>query len=237
MGVSTSRRRRPGLLADVYHGAVWGEFTPDLGVPGALTLIVLAFVPVIGTLCALRDFLASWSHRDGTGALLNVLAVVPVLGGFSKTAEMLRHARLLTASVNHTRQRGSPASAFPGTVAAMQGHSAARRPTNPFALISVTVAVLCPFVAPELGLGLVAWLTPRLALDMLTQRLVLYAVILGVPLVAIVTGHLGVRRAARWKGYSLRGGLARVGLVLGYLYFIAFGVLVALFGLVRLPGS
>jgi hypothetical protein len=102
---ATPRRRIP-LARDIWNGAVRGDYAPALGVPGAATQIALAFVPGIGTLCALRDALADWGKRDGAGVALNLLAVVPLLGGFPKTAAVLRTVQHVGRAVHVTRQRG-----------------------------------------------------------------------------------------------------------------------------------
>ncbi len=103
---ATPARRRIPLVRDVFNGAVRGDYAPQLGVPGTATQIALAFVPGIGTLCALRDALANWRRRDRIGVTLNLLALVPVAGGFPKTAAVLRAAQHVGRAVHITRQRG-----------------------------------------------------------------------------------------------------------------------------------
>jgi hypothetical protein len=93
------------LLRDIFNGAVRGDYARRLGVPGAATQIALAFVPGVGTLCALRDALANWGRRDGVGVTLNLLAVVPLFGGFPKTAAVLRTVQHVGRAVHVTRQR------------------------------------------------------------------------------------------------------------------------------------
>ena len=83
-------RRRIPLLRDVYNGAVRGDYASELGLAGVVTQIALAFTPGFGTLCALRDGFADWGTRDGVGVVLNLLALIPLLGGFPKTAAVLR---------------------------------------------------------------------------------------------------------------------------------------------------
>jgi hypothetical protein len=81
---------RRSILSDVAAGALLGDFAQDLGVPGALTQIVLSFIPVVGTVCALRDLVANMRRRDRIGIVLNFFALAPVIGGVSKTLEVLR---------------------------------------------------------------------------------------------------------------------------------------------------
>ncbi|HEV2236269.1 MAG TPA: hypothetical protein VGR57_06360 [Ktedonobacterales bacterium] len=97
---------RIGVVRDVFNGAVRGDYAPRLGVPGAATQIALAFVPGVGTLCAMRDALADWGRRDGVGVTLNLLALVPLFGGFPKTAAVLRTVQHVGRAVHVTRQRG-----------------------------------------------------------------------------------------------------------------------------------
>ena len=101
------QQRRIPFLRDVYNGAVRGDFAVEIGVVGALTQAALGFVPVVGTLCALRDVLADLRYRDRLGCLLNALALVPFLGGFPKTAEVIRviHHAGQVVHVSHRRRR------------------------------------------------------------------------------------------------------------------------------------
>jgi hypothetical protein len=103
---ATPKRQHIPLARDIWNGAVRGDYAPALGVPGAATQIALAFVPGVGTLCALRDVLADWARRDGAGVALNLLALVPFLGGFPKTAAVLRAVQHVGRAVHVTRQRG-----------------------------------------------------------------------------------------------------------------------------------
>jgi len=97
--------RRYSLIRDLYHGAILGDFAATIGIPGAVTQALLGYVPVVGTITALRDALADWRLHDGTGIILNVLAAFPILGGLAKTADVL-HAvhRLHRAYSTHQTQ-------------------------------------------------------------------------------------------------------------------------------------
>jgi hypothetical protein len=91
------RQRRRSFVGDVTAGLILGDFATDLGVPGAVTQVVVSFVPLIGSTCAVRDLVADLRRHDHVGAALNFLALTPILGGFSKTFEVIRS----TAHVGH----------------------------------------------------------------------------------------------------------------------------------------
>ena len=91
------RPRRRSFVGDVTAGLFLGDFATDLGMPGAVTQVVVSFVPLIGSTCAVRDLVADLRHHDHVGATLNFLALTPILGGFSKTFEVIRS----TAHVGH----------------------------------------------------------------------------------------------------------------------------------------
>jgi hypothetical protein len=87
----TATRPKPSIWpVDIALGALVGDFAKVLGVPGYLTQGILGFVPVVGTCCAARDLLANWAKRDGKGVLLNAISLVPVAGGISKMAHVMR---------------------------------------------------------------------------------------------------------------------------------------------------
>lgn len=92
----TARRRR-SLVGDVAAGLFLGDFATELGLPGAITQVTVSFVPLIGSACAARDLVADLRRHDHVGAALNALALTPILGGFSKTFEVIRS----TAHIGH----------------------------------------------------------------------------------------------------------------------------------------
>ncbi len=96
------------LFVDIYRGAVLGDFARELGLAGIVTQIVFGFLPLIGTLCAVRDAWADWRYRDYVGFGLNVLAVFPILGGLPKVVDRLRSVRRVGSAVF---VRNEPASA------------------------------------------------------------------------------------------------------------------------------
>ena len=108
-----SANSRPSILSDIVHGAILGDYATDLGLPGAATQVMLSFVPVVGTLCALRDAQADRLRQDTPGVVLNLLAVLPMIGGVAKTAEVIRHAQRLKRglAVSQRRYQKGPAGA------------------------------------------------------------------------------------------------------------------------------
>jgi hypothetical protein len=94
MGTHSPTKKNPSIIADMTRGALQGDFAPELGLPGAATQVALTFVPVVGTLCGLRD-----------AAALNLLAMVPVVGGVAKVVELGRHARRLKKGWVVSQQR------------------------------------------------------------------------------------------------------------------------------------
>jgi hypothetical protein len=106
------RRKPSSWLRDVFGAAVLGDFATEVHLPGAVTQAALGFVPVIGTVTALRDFVACWLDADGLGMVLNLLAVMPVFGGVPKTLDVLhgvhRVHRQMTRSARHKESGVTP---------------------------------------------------------------------------------------------------------------------------------
>ncbi|SRR5579884_1808339 len=94
-------RRRHSFVADVYLGAVRGDFADDLRIPGRIAQAALGYVPILGTFTAFRDFIADRRKRDHIGAVLNALALIPFLGGFPKTAAVIRTVRHVGLAAHH----------------------------------------------------------------------------------------------------------------------------------------
>ena len=83
--------RPHSLIEDVYCGAVRGEFDDNLGPVGYTTLAIFGFIPVIGSVCAIRDLFASRRNHDAFGTFINIFAIIPVIGGFFKAILALRN--------------------------------------------------------------------------------------------------------------------------------------------------
>lgn len=90
---------------DVIDGAMLGDFAQALGLPGTITQVALSFIPVVGTLGAVRDTIANWRQRDWVNVLLNMLVLVPFLGGFAKVVEVIRHTRRVGRALRTARER------------------------------------------------------------------------------------------------------------------------------------
>ena len=82
--------RRPGLVRDVWNGAMRGDFARNLGFFGGVTQVVIGFLPLFGTLAAMRDIVADLKYHDRLGCAFNTLALIPVFGGVSKTMDVIR---------------------------------------------------------------------------------------------------------------------------------------------------
>lgn len=103
-----SRSERHGCfyqLRDIWRGAVVGDFARDKGILGTATQIVFGFLPGIGDICAVRDFIADWRAHDIVGAMLNVLGLVPVFGGFPKAIDALHTAHQIGRVIHLANQQ------------------------------------------------------------------------------------------------------------------------------------
>ena len=105
MGMGSPNGKQPTVLADIARGALQGDFAPELGLPGAVTQVALTFVPVVGTLCGLRDAAADKRRSDNVGVALNLISILPVVGGMAKAVELGRHARRLRRGWVVTQRR------------------------------------------------------------------------------------------------------------------------------------
>lgn len=93
-----------GFVGDILRGALLGDFAMDLGLAGAVTQVVLAYTPLVGDICALRDMAGDLYHRDKVGFLLSVAALVPVLGGIAKTVDVIHNTRRVGQAYVRSRQ-------------------------------------------------------------------------------------------------------------------------------------
>jgi len=74
---------------DIYRGAFKGDWA-ELGLLGYVTQAGLGIVPLVGSMCAFRDFLACRHKKDTIGSVLNGVALIPFIGFFPKTAAVIR---------------------------------------------------------------------------------------------------------------------------------------------------
>lgn len=106
--------RRGGIgrfLRDILRGALLGDFALDLGLAGAVTQVALAYTPVVGDICAIRDMAGDFYHKDRLGFLLSAIALIPVLGGIAKTIDVIHNTRRVGNAYVRSRQRRAQAQA------------------------------------------------------------------------------------------------------------------------------
>ena len=212
--VQTAQQERIRLLPDILRGAFLGDYATRLGIAGAITQAIVFYIPIVGTLCAMRDYFASRRRRDTLSAFLNLLAIFPILGGFPKTAAVIHNFGAVHHAVKATQIATGHA----------HGREFPPRISNPLAGLSLLTATATPLL---------------LLLPSLFQAPP-YAALAGVaaPLVAVLAGHLALHRASQHPESHARRGTARVGLTLGYFYLFAlavsFGILV-MHGVIVLP--
>ena len=99
------RRGIVGFFTDIVRGALLGDFALDLGIAGAITQVALAYTPIVGDICSIRDMVGDLYHRDKLGFLLSMLALVPILGGIAKTIDVIHNTRRVGHALVRTRQR------------------------------------------------------------------------------------------------------------------------------------
>jgi hypothetical protein len=99
----------------MWLGAVYGARVADLlGPLGIFAWILTGFVPVLGTVVALRDAQYAWKVRDGWSLLFNVLGLLPFVEGFATFAILARvrryrhvlHSAHQVAHATHVVRRG-----------------------------------------------------------------------------------------------------------------------------------
>src|SRR5260221_7488685 len=83
------------LSVDLFRGIVEGAYAVDnLHTPGLIALILVGFVPVLGTLAAARDAYYSLEVREWTALLLNLVGLLPFMKGFANLLEVAQLHRL-----------------------------------------------------------------------------------------------------------------------------------------------
>lgn len=111
-------------LRDMWLGAVSGARAVDrLGPLGIFAWILTGFVPVLGTLVALRDAQYAWKVRDGWSLFFNLLGLLPFVKGFATVAVLARvkryhrvmHSAHHVASAAQVLRRGRAAVGAAGT--------------------------------------------------------------------------------------------------------------------------
>ena len=99
------QRRHASWVTDVVRGAMLGDFATEVHLPGAVTHAALGFVPGIGTVMAVRDLVACWLDADWLGMVLNLLAVMPVIGGVPKTVDVLHGVHRVHRQMQRSARR------------------------------------------------------------------------------------------------------------------------------------
>jgi hypothetical protein len=156
-GVPITARAAPppqparSIMLDLYRGAVWGDFDQDLGVAGAAAQSTIGFVPVAGTLAALRDLFACIGQRDPLGIVLNLLAIFPVLGGFAKVADAVHTLHRYHRAAKRRRQRALRDALYPSTLG---GSPSAQRRRSGWATFALSLLVICVATLYSFGVGL-----------------------------------------------------------------------------------
>ncbi len=148
------------LAFDLYRGVVWGDCDLELGVAGSLAQAAVGYIPVVGTLAALRDLLACLGQRDRLGIVLNLLALFPVAGGLAKTTDALHTIHRYHRRVQRRARRTQHVAAYravqaPGSVVSVE-HRAHRS-----GCASLVLSLMVVGVAALYGVGvrtLLAWL-------------------------------------------------------------------------------
>jgi hypothetical protein len=203
------------FIPDALKGILLGDFAASLGLAGAVMQIIMGFMPGIGTLAALRDCTADLGKKDNFSLLLNVMSLVPVVGGLSKTAEVMSRAAFAGEAFVVARGQMQRRAFKDG-----QYHHI---PKNRLARFSALAALATPL--PIVVLPILVFVPAHL--------LPLWALwfVFALPLLAIILGHLGRRRARRLQkstpGLEIKPGavLASTGLTLGYLSIFLLGIL------------
>lgn len=201
------------VIPDIARAILLGDFAEHLGPAGGVTQIVINFIPGVGTLASLRDFIADCGKPEPLGIVLNGFGMLPILGGFSKTAEVMNRVQMVNESfvvVHGVRDR----QAFLNG----QTHDI---PKNRIARWSVAAAIFAPLVAVVLFAAQIGMHWPLAVLW--------YSFAL--PILAIIFGHWGRTHAKHLQqvtpGLQIQPGhlTAGTGAVLGWLGVIFFGLI------------
>lgn len=139
------------MMLDLYRGAVWGDFDQDLGVAGAAVQSTIGFIPVAGTLAALRDLFACIGQRDPLGVVLNLLAIFPVLGGFAKIADAVHTLHRYHRAARRRKQRALRDALYPS---ALSGSPRAQRRRSGWASFGLSLLVICIAALYSFAVGL-----------------------------------------------------------------------------------
>jgi hypothetical protein len=102
--------RQLTVFDDIIEGTIHGDFATEMGGAGRLAQLVCGFIPGISTVCAVRDAIADYQQKDKVGTVLNLMAMLPLIGGVSKIAAVVRAARRMGRAARAARLLAKPAS-------------------------------------------------------------------------------------------------------------------------------
>jgi hypothetical protein len=174
---SSPPRYRP--LRDMWLGAVFGARVADLlGPLGIFAWILTGFVPVLGTVVALRDAQFAWKIRDWWSLFFNVLGLLPFVKGFAtfpvlarlrryhhvlhsahRAAHVVRRGRALGAAGNRAARGAAMTGAAhgAGALASVRYEGTAPPPRNGAAWPALILGLLLLLALPTLvGLAIAA---------------------------------------------------------------------------------
>jgi hypothetical protein len=201
------------VLPDIARGIVVGDFASSMGPAGAVTQIVVGFIPGVGTLAACRDLVADWRKRDVTGLVLNGGTLIPGLGGFTKTAEVMSKVAFAGEAFVVVRQTEQRRAFADGRF----DHIPANHPAR--------WSALAAFLSP-----LPVFILTALVLFHILPLVALWGVF-ALPALAIIFGAWGKHRARRLHkatpGLQIKPGslMAGAGVALGWLGVFLLGLL------------
>ena len=105
--------RKYNFFLDLLRGIFLGAYAVDeLHMPGLFVWIILGFVPVVGTVCALRDAYYSVEVHEWGGLVFNLVGLLPFMKGFANIVEVshlrrLKHLAHATHQVMHVARQES----------------------------------------------------------------------------------------------------------------------------------
>ncbi|HEV2238738.1 MAG TPA: hypothetical protein VGR57_18920 [Ktedonobacterales bacterium] len=244
-----ARPRKYHLSLDLWRGVFAGAYAiEDMRAPGLLAWIAVGFVPVIGSLAAVRDAYYSFEVREWSALVLNLLGILPFMKGVTNVLEVahlhqLHRVAHVAHQVSHVARHGRQvgvAGRRVGRALAGTGHEAGsavlltshempaqNRAAWPALLLSIFSAVVAPM--------LMAVVLAVAAGSVLLAHAIPLRVPFGASLIAVLLGviALAVALQARRSARLLKGRPFSRGFVAGLALFLScLGVLESVMALV-----